>query len=184
MPRKNAASQDAISLLKSDHAEIAALFAGLETAADSEREDLAERICTLLTVHATCEAELLYPAAHAALDDHDPVFEAEIEHDSARGLIAQVDGLAIDDPRFGATVKVLRETVRHHVSKEERVLFPRLRKTALDLEELGSSIRARQLELQHEGFAVDDPGAGNADAHDDEDADRARRRRVGYAANR
>ena len=183
MPPKNAPPQDAISLLKRDHAEAAQLFERLQSAADSEREDLAERICALLTVHATCEEELLYPAAHEALDDDATVFEAEIEHGCARELIAQIDGLTVDDPRFGATVKVLREYVRHHVREEEKQLFPRLRKTALDLDVLGKSIRARQQELQHEGFSIDGPDAGAGNGDDDEDTDLARRRRVGYATN-
>jgi hemerythrin superfamily protein len=182
MPRRNTASRtDAIALLRKDHADVAALFEEFETAAESDKEDIADGICTLLTVHATCEEELLYPAAHEALDDDGLVFEAEIEHGSVRDLIAQIEVLAIEDPRFDASVRVLRDYVRHHVEEEEKELFPRLRKTDLDLVALAGSISARKQQLLDGTMSVDDPAVDDEEG-DEEEPDPARRRRVGYAA--
>jgi hemerythrin superfamily protein len=54
---------DAISLLKKDHRKVEALFEQFEKARDSGRKaTLAEQICRELTVHATIEEELFYPA--------------------------------------------------------------------------------------------------------------------------
>ena len=179
-PARNA--NDAIAVLQRDHAEILALFERFAAAGDNLREEIAERLCRALTIHAACEEELLYPAAHEALDDDTVVHESEIEHGSIRDLVELIEVLPVDDPRFPASVKVLGEYVRHHVRIEEKQLFPRLRKSGLDLQVLGEGLHARRQELLNEGFTPDDPGVSEDDEVE-EDPDLARRRRVGYAAN-
>jgi hemerythrin superfamily protein len=181
--RPTASVNDAISVLQRDHAEIFALFERFAAAGDNLREEIAEHLCRALTVHAACEEELLYPAAHEALDDDTLVHESEIEHGSIRDLVELIEVLPIDDPRFAAAVKVLGEYVRHHVRIEEKQLFPRLRKTGLDLEVLGQGLHARRQDLLNEGFMPDDPGVSE-EGEAEEDPDLVRRRRVGYAVNR
>jgi len=100
-----------------------------------------------LTVHATCEEEYLYPAAHQALEDDELVYEAEVEHGTARGLIACITDMEPSNPAFVPTVTVLEEYIKHHVREEEHELFPKLRRSAVDLDALGSAIAARKGEL-------------------------------------
>jgi hemerythrin-like domain-containing protein len=107
----------------------------------------------LLTVHATIEEELLYPAAKAAFEDEendDLVNEAEVEHGSVKELIAKIEGMASDDEHFKATVTVLGEYVKHHVREEENELFPQLRKTDLDLKEIGARLADRKFTLMEQ----------------------------------
>ena len=92
--RSSDSPRDAVALLKQDHRTVEALFSQFEDADESEQSSLAERICQLLTVHATIEEELLYPAAKQALEDEedeDIVNEAEIEHGSAKELIGKIE---------------------------------------------------------------------------------------------
>ena len=95
-------ADDAIAVLQRQHAEISALFERFAAAGDNGREEIAERLCRALTVHAACEEELLYPTAHEALDDDALVHESEIEHGSIRDLVELVEVLPVDDPRFAA----------------------------------------------------------------------------------
>ena len=82
-----------------------------------------EQICEMLTVHATIEEELLYPAARDVLDEADLVDEAAVEHASAKDLIAQIQGMQPADELYDAKVTVLGEYIDHHVKEEEKEMF-------------------------------------------------------------
>lgn len=145
---------DALQLLTADHKAVKALFNDYEKlvkddADDEERQDLALQICTQLTVHATIEEEIFYPAAREALgEEADLIDEADVEHASAKELIAQIEsGSPADDDHFDARVKVLGEYIDHHVKEEEGELFSQLKKAELDLDALGEELAARKEEL-------------------------------------
>ena len=150
--RKTAAAakrpQDAIALLKADHREVKALFSQFEkTEGDDQKLALAQQICAALTVHAQIEEEIFYPAAYEALDDDDLLDEAEVEHASAKDLIAQIEARTPAEPLFAAKVKVLGEYVDHHVQEEEGEMFPECRSSEMDLKALGEQLRNRKAEL-------------------------------------
>ena len=146
---------DATKLLAADHKEVKALFKEYDKLAkkdgsDEEKQAIAEQICTMLTVHATIEEEIFYPAAREAMDEQDLLDEAEVEHASAKDLIAQIRGMAPSDELYDAKVKVLGEYIDHHVQEEEKELFPKVRKADLDLKELGATLEARKQELMNQ----------------------------------
>ena len=147
---KRSSGTDAVNLLKQDHRQVAELIDQVEDAADEELETVAERICQLLTVHAQIEEEILYPAAREALEDTDLVAEALVEHQSDKDLIAKIEGMSYEDEEYKATVTVLGEYVKHHVKEEEGEMFPQLKKSKLDLKELGEQLAARKMELMQE----------------------------------
>jgi hemerythrin superfamily protein len=167
MARSNPGStdspRDAIALLKQDHRTVSALFEEFEKADEEEQSAIAQRVCQLLTVHATIEEELLYPAAKQAFEDEeeeDLVNEAEVEHGSAKELIAKIEGMSSGDEHFKATVKVLGEYIKHHVKEEEGQLFPQLKKTELDLKELGGQLSERKYALMEQmGIEAEEPPA-------------------------
>jgi hemerythrin-like domain-containing protein len=142
---------DAIALLKQDHRTVEELFKKFEDTDGGEGIPIAQRVCQLLTVHAQIEEEILYPAAKEALADDEEesvlVYEAEVEHATAKDLIAQIEEMTAQDETYNATVKVLSEYIKHHVKEEEGELFPALRKTELDLKEMGEELRQRKEEL-------------------------------------
>jgi hemerythrin superfamily protein len=140
---------NAVKVLKADHQEVAALFEKFESADAEEKGDIAEQICQMLTVHAQIEEELLYPTAREALEDDgaDLVDEATVEHASVKELVSQIESADPADDLFDAKVKVLGEYVRHHVKEEEGELFPKLEKTDLDLDAMGSQLAERKAEL-------------------------------------
>ncbi len=144
---------DAIGLLATDHREVHRLFEDYQDLVDgdaegAERQTLAERICTMLTAHATIEEEIFYPAARQALDeDEDLLDEAEVEHASAKDLIAQIRAMGPDDDLYDAKVTVLGEYVDHHVQEEENEMFPKCEQADMDLDALGERLAARKQEL-------------------------------------
>lgn len=146
------APRDAVALLKQDHRAVEALFEEFEDADEGEQSELATRICQMLTVHAQIEEELLYPAAKEAFgeEDDEMVYEAEIEHGSAKELIAKIEAGTPEDPEFKALVKVLSEYIKHHVKEEEKQIFPSLKETELDLQELGARLAQRKMQLMEE----------------------------------
>ena len=144
-------STDAIALLTQDHADVKALFKKYKQlcesgADDSEKEAIALEICTQLTAHATVEEEIFYPATRAE-DTDDLLDEAEVEHGTAKDLIAQIEDMEPDDDLYDAKVTVLGEYIDHHVKEEEGELFPKTRKLGIDLGELGAQMKARKEEL-------------------------------------
>jgi hemerythrin superfamily protein len=147
-PRRAA---NAITLLKSDHTAVQELFDKYEKTRSSDRKAaLAEQICNELRVHAQIEEEIFYPAAREALRDQDLLDEAQVEHASAKELIAQIESGRPGEDLFDAKVKVLGEYVKHHVKEEQNELFPKVRKTKLDLQELGEKLQARKDALMAE----------------------------------
>lgn len=172
MASKSKGAPDAIQLLKKDHADVTALFTRFEDASDrDEKVEIAGEICRKLTIHALCEEELLYPAAHETLDD-DLVYEAEVEHQCAKDLIARIEDADPDDGNFDAMVKVLCEYVRHHVKEEEGEMFPQLKRSDVDLAALGVALAERRTELESAlGADEDDDDADDLDDEDDYDDD-------------
>ena len=143
-------SQNAITLLRADHQKVTDLFENFEKSrATAKKKVIAQEICKELTVHATIEEEIFYPAAKAALDDTEMVPEALVEHDGVKKLIAEIEG-SVEGEMFEARVKVLSELIKHHVKEEQTELFPAVKKTSLDLTALGAQLVARKTELLEE----------------------------------
>jgi len=143
--------QDAIALLKKDHRTVEELFAQFEKASgDGRKQKLAEQICLELSVHATIEEEIFYPACEGKVED-DLLKESYVEHDAAKVLIAEIEaGAGQGDEFFDAKVKVLQEEIEHHVEEEEKRmegLFAQARKAGLDMDALGEQLAARKQEL-------------------------------------
>ena len=147
-PAKKAASKDATAMLKADHKRVADLFEEFEkTKSDNRKMSIVAQICQELTVHAQIEEEIFYPAVKAALKDHELVPEATVEHAAVKDLIAAVEGKTPFGEMYDAKVKVMGEFVKHHVKEEEKEMFVKVRKTDLDLKELGEKMAARKEEL-------------------------------------
>jgi len=150
-------SNDAIAMLTNDHKEVKALFKEYDKLVESDAEDdeklaVAAQICRMLTVHATVEEEIFYPAAREALvEEEDLIDEADVEHATAKDLITQLEGSSpAEDALFDAKVKVLGEYIAHHVKEEEGEIFPKAKKGKLDTTALGVEMAARKDELMAE----------------------------------
>jgi len=148
-PARPPAPQEATELLRADHKRVSALFEQYEkTRSNARKKALVAEICMELSIHAQVEEEIFYPAVKAALKDKELVPEATVEHATLKELIAQVEGMEPDGEMFDARIKVLSEYVKHHVKEEQTEMFPKSRKTRLDMHELGAQIASRKVELK------------------------------------
>jgi hypothetical protein len=139
---------DAIALLTADHRKVEALFEKYESAR-AKKADIARQICMELTIHTMIEEEIFYPACREGGADSDIMNEANVEHDGAKTLIAELENGSPDDEFYDAKVKVLSEEIKHHVKEEEKRggIFTEARKAGLDLDALGEQMAARKEEL-------------------------------------
>ena len=150
MAKSKAKAAGAIEMLKEDHDKVKKAFKEFEKLdrEDSEAvQQLVQTVCEDLKVHTTLEEEIFYPAAREALEDEDIMNEAQVEHETAKMLIEQLENMGADDPNYHATFTVLGEYVLHHIKEEEGEMFPQVKKTELDLEELGARMKSRKEEL-------------------------------------
>jgi hemerythrin superfamily protein len=137
--------QDACTLLDADHQKVERLFAEYQSTQNaSKKSQLAQDICMELTVHATIEEEIFYPAFRAATRDDKLVDEAQGEHQEAKDLIAEIE----DGDQIEPLMARLQKAIEHHVKDERTEMFPKARKaTGMDLMALGARLQARKQEL-------------------------------------
>jgi hemerythrin superfamily protein len=151
-------SNDAISLLKADHRQVEEWFEEFENSrSEKKKQQLANDICSALTVHTTIEEEIFYPAFLEATEDKDIHNEAVVEHDAAKRLIREIQAMAPDDDYFDAKVSVLSEMIKHHVKEEEKTggMFAEARKSDMDLKAIGDRLLARKNELRSNDKSAD-----------------------------
>ncbi|MBB4219869.1 hemerythrin domain-containing protein [Variovorax guangxiensis] len=149
------ATPDACSLLDTDHKNVKKLFTAYDELAHSrsqsapgKKRDLAMQICMELQVHTQIEEEIFYPALREAISETDLLDEAEVEHASAKELIAQIQDATEIDEKFDAKVKVLGEYIDHHVKEERNEIFVKARATrGLDLVAMREQLAQRKEEL-------------------------------------
>ena len=87
--------ENAIDLLDADHKAVKQLFiqydALCEDGAPAEdKQQLAEKICQEITIHAQIEEEIFYPEVRKAIGDDALMDEAEQEHAEAKEAIATI----------------------------------------------------------------------------------------------
>ena len=141
-------ASDAIALLKRDHREVEQLFKDFEKATSDERkQQIAQRIITELKVHTQIEEEIFYPVSREYLDDEEIVNEAVVEHQAAKDLMAEIEGMDPSHELYDAKVHVLQEQIEHHVEEEEKEYFPKVQKTDMDTKSIGLQMKARKEEL-------------------------------------
>ena len=145
-----AEKKDAIALLKADHRKVEDLFEKFEKAKGADRKKaLAQEICLELSIHATIEEEIFYPACKGKVEE-DLLSEAYVEHDGAKVLIAEIAQGNPEDEFYDAKVTVLSEMIKHHVKEEEKPgegFFAQARKGDVDMAAIGGRLQARKDQL-------------------------------------
>lgn len=139
----------AVALLKKDHRQVETWFDEYEQLEDDkEKLALFNQLALALKVHTQIEEEIFYPEERGDVEE-DMLDEAYVEHDSAKRLIAEIEGMKPADEFYDAKVKVLGEYVKHHVKEEEQPggIFAQAKKGDEDLDAMGKRLQVRKDEL-------------------------------------
>lgn len=139
---------EALGALMDEHRAVKKQFKAFkDTEGRDEKESIALDVCHQLTVHATVEEEIFYPALRGASDEIDDMLdEAQVEHQVAKDLLAAIE----EDPAgdlLEANFTVLSEYVSHHIEEEEGELFKNVIKEKVNLREAAKTMAARKDEL-------------------------------------
>ena len=128
-----------------------AYFSWYETAEDkATKVAVARRLFAALRAHMAVEEEILYPLAREATGDKSLIAHGIEEHEQAREIVGRAEATLKRRKAPDAEVAELRAVIEDHVEDEETKLFPKLRKTDLDLYDLGGRVAARKVELLFE----------------------------------
>ncbi|WP_439684591.1 Hemerythrin-like domain-containing protein [Cupriavidus oxalaticus] len=142
---------EALGALMDDHRAVKKLFKAFKDTEDrDEKESIALEACQQLTVHATIEEEIFYPALRGVGDDIDDMLdEAQVEHQVAKDLIAAIEENPAGD-MLEANFTVLSEYVSHHIEEEEGELFKNAIKEKVNLRDVAAAMAARKEELMQQ----------------------------------
>jgi hemerythrin-like domain-containing protein len=127
-------ADDVVAKIEHDHREVEDLFAEFEASSDRA---VALRICNALEIHTAAEEAEVYPVIAEEVDDA-MVAHAEVEHDEAKRLIAQIRETT-DADQTSELVARLKKAIQEHVEEEETEILPKAREelSGEELEDLG-----------------------------------------------
>ena len=163
---------NAIQLLTQDHKKVRQLLSELEgttTRNVRDRERLVREIEKEVSVHAQIEEEIFYPAFKAAAEaeeDNEMFFEAAEEHHVVEMVLPELVKTDPSTDEFSAKAKVFKELVEHHADEEEKEMFKRAKAIMEkdELEELGTRLEERKMELSGEELELVGAGASSGRA--------------------
>jgi hypothetical protein len=150
---------DAMSLLKDDHQKVKKLLAELESTTErgvKTREELFTKVKEELVVHEAIEEEIFYPALKEHPKTKEIALEAYEEHHVVDTVMAEIEGVAYDDEKWGAKFKVMKENLEHHIEEEEGEMIKQARQVfdQDELAQLGESMKARKEDLMRQQAAT------------------------------
>jgi hemerythrin superfamily protein len=144
---------NATDLLRDAHERVREMFDRFRDLGPEERAEkqrLFSGIADALEIHAELEERIFYPAVRSVKseDAMEITLEAFEEHKIVETLIRQIRSLSRGDPRKDAKMKVLMESVEHHIEEEEDEIFAEANDLGDErLEELGDRMQSLEGDL-------------------------------------
>ena len=117
---------DIFDVLTTDHEKVKKTLEQMEQSsakAAKRRETLLESLRSNLVPHMQAEEQFFYPMLLDEVSDKEPVYAALEEHRAAKAVLADLDAVSFEDPRWSARLNVFKELVEHHIEEEESTVF-------------------------------------------------------------
>ena len=150
-PQAQDAKADVVAMLKPDHRRVEELFPNFEGARTrAQKAQIASSICKELKIHSELQETHFYPAALEAAEADEKLDEAQVEHDTVKMLVRDIEAEKPESAFYDAKLMVLKEYVKHHVAEVEGPdgILTQAQKRGIDLNEVGQTIAQRKQELQ------------------------------------
>ena len=124
--------QNILDLLRREHAKVLAGLDELQRKGISDRADKFNRMKNELLPHMAGEERVFYPELEArGLSDLMAVFRGE--HKAVRAIVDRLNGIPMaDEDDWVRVVPELREAMRNHIEREEKMVFSEARRTMDD----------------------------------------------------
>lgn len=141
----------ATDVLAREHELLRGLFRRYEDACAADpplKAEVFRELRQKLRAHARLEEEVFYPAVMKvrSLTARGTVRGGLEEHHALEGLLAELEGMDVDDARFDGKVAQLRDSVERHIREEESEMFAYVLQHLSEqrLEQLGAQLEARR----------------------------------------
>ncbi len=145
-PQGNFPSDDPTRALIQDHEFVRQLMQRYLGTQDPQVKQMAgPQICEALQMHTSLEEAVFYPRVQeldAALIDR-----CEEDHQQADELITQLQALRPGEEEYDKLMKQLQDAILSHIIIEEQQLFPAVRASSLNLQDLAMQMQAYEANL-------------------------------------
>lgn len=141
--------------LARDHRQLETLISTLGSMPSTdaaERVKLFSRLQSLLQGHSRAEEEVVYRRLRARRPEEEETLEAYEEHHVADVLLQELASARSGGIAWTAKVKVLEEVLRHHIKEEEQQLFPLVRESFDERQQVQMDVEFQT--LKHEGIEL------------------------------
>lgn len=158
------ALDDPTRALMHDHSYVKELFQRYLGTQDAQvKQNAGPRICDALLQHTSLEEAVFYPTAREV--DAALISQCEEDHQSAEALITQLQSMQPATAEYDVLLTQLRDAIYTHVELEEQQLFPAVRNSTLDLQDLGLRMQAYEASLTARKAREGTPGQRGEPLH-------------------
>jgi hemerythrin superfamily protein len=149
---------DPIQALLRDHDMVRKLADKYLNSSDMEvKRQSAIQLLQAIHTHSRLEESIFYPNVRCL--DEDLVRHFEQDHLKVDDLLATLQGMAPDEPRAEPMMREMLNSVLSHIDEEEQQLFPRLRRSNVDMSDIGLQMQSFEANLIHMQAQGGDQGA-------------------------
>ena len=160
-PQGNFPADDPTQALIQDHEFVKQLMQSYLNTQDKQVKAMAgPQICEALQMHTSLEEAVFYPRVQQL--DEALVARCEDDHQAADKLIDQLLSLKPGEQEYDQVMKQLQDAIISHITIEEQQLFPAVRSSSLNLQDLALQMQAYESNMaatQAAGSQSQRPGA-------------------------
>ena len=144
---------DAIDFLTEEHQSLLKMFDAFDMLSEAStflQKRIGTSIVEALSLHTQLEEEIFYPKVRRTIKDAELMDKMLVDHGEADELMVHLKFINPAKVEYKKTMSMLIRKMREHLVEEERLLFPRVRESELDLRILGLELLERKRELEEE----------------------------------
>lgn len=137
---------DPTEALMHDHNYVRQLFQRYLTTQDEQvKQQAGPQICEALQMHTTLEEAVFYPRVQEI--DAALVEKCQDDHQQADEILVQLQELQPGEAAYDDLMQQLHDAISAHIEIEEQELFPAVRNSSIDMQDLALRMQAYESNL-------------------------------------